>query len=358
MPTEAFDATDVTRRNMLKPGEWALGVGAGICSGIIPDWATITQTMLARAYGRTVLADEVRALVQNLGWSLDSLLQHALNTYQLTGRALDDFNGDLSSELYKGILAAASAEGLGEALSKLLSDPFSRDPRQMLQLEAFLSSKYPKSSLMQLARFLLRTKRAFRNPNAVLTFNADVLLHAALTLLQIRESSSSANTLSPDFCYRALYRSTDRAGGKIPIYHIHGSITPESRQREAREKLIFPESSYSELAASLYAWPQTVFLATAQSSRMVFVGLSMSDPNIRRWLSWCDGYRRDEISQRGSSPTFSSQHLWITTRSADPRIQSAKETGLLHLGLERLLSQVGMPLRMDSQISQGLKRRG
>jgi hypothetical protein len=333
MPTEAFDATDVTRRNMLKPGEWTLCVGAGICSGIIPDWATVTQKMLSRAYKTTVVADEVRTLTQNLGWSLDSLLQNALNTYQLTGRTLNDFNEDLSSELYGGILADASVDGLGEALSKLLSDPFSRDPRQMLQLEAFLSSKYPRSSLMQLARVLLRAKRVSRNPNSVLTFNADVLLHTALTLLQIRESASSTNTLSPDFYYRALYRSTDRAGGKIPIYHIHGSITPESRHREAREKLIFPESSYSELAASIYAWPQTVFLATAQSSRMVFVGLSMSDPNIRRWLSWCDGYRRDEISQHGSFPTFSSQHLWITTHSADPRIQRVKETGLLHLGV-------------------------
>jgi hypothetical protein len=337
MPTEAFDATDPTRRNMLKPGEWALCIGAGVCYGLTPDWATITQRMLGHAYKSLVCADEVQLLIQNLSWSLDSLLQYALNTYQLTGRSLDDFNDDLTRELYGGILNAASAEGVGDAFAKLISNPFSRDPRQMLQLESFLSSKFPRSSLMQLARFLLRAKNASRNPTSVLTFNADVLLHTALTLLQIRESVLVSGDLNPDFYYRALYRSTDRAGGKIPIYHIHGSITPEPLNREAREKLVFPESSYSQLAASIYAWPQTIFLSTAQSVRMVFVGLSMSDPNIRRWLSWCNGYRRDEISQRGSTPAFSSQHIWITTRSADARIQRAKETGLMHLGVRTAL---------------------
>ena len=174
---------------------------------------------------------------------------------------------------------------------------FRRDPSQVLNLESFLSTRYAQSSLMQIARFLLRARGMSRNPTAVLTFNADVLLHVALTLLQLRESSSSSGSLSPDFHYRALYHSTDRPNGKIPIYHIHGSITPESGHRESRDKLVFPESSYSQLAASVYAWPQTVFLSNAQASRMVFVGLSMSDPNIRRWLSWCEGYRRSDVSQ-------------------------------------------------------------
>jgi hypothetical protein len=333
MPTESFDATEPSRRNLLKAGEWSICIGAGMSNALMPDWNTISQRMLSKAYGNPVDKDEIELLRKNLGWSLDSLLQHALNTYQLAGRTLENFNDDLAAELYGTLLSAASAYGVDTALTKLLSNPYSRDPTVMLSIESFLTAQFGQSSLMQLARLLLHAKASSRNPISVLTFNADVLLHVALTLLQIREAFSTSGDLSPDFHYRALYRCTDRPNGKIPIHHIHGSITPESANREARDKLVFPESSYSQLASSVYAWPQTVFLSTAQSSRMVFVGLSMSDPNIRRWLSWCDGYRRAEISQRGATPLFSCPHIWITTRSTDWRIQRTKETGLLHLGV-------------------------
>lgn len=333
MPTEAFDATDPLRRNMFKNSDWALCVGAGICNGIMPDWATITRQMLVRARSTPISPDEVQLLPQELGWSLDSVLQYALNEYELSGRTLNEFNSDLAQELYGGILATAASRGLRDALVALLSNPFLRNPNDVLELESFFSTVYGASSVMQLARCLLRAKLASCAPTSVLTFNADVVLHSVLTLLQIRESHLHSGSLSPSFDYRAIYRSTDQPNGKIPIYHIHGSITPALGNREAREKLVFPESSYSQLAASVYAWPQTVFLATAQASRIVFVGLSMSDPNIRRWLSWCEGYRRADIAQRGVSPTFLSQHLWITTPSTDPNIQHAKESGLLHLGI-------------------------
>jgi hypothetical protein len=332
MPCDAFDALDRTKRYIVRAHEWTLCVGAGICKGIMPDWLSITSRMLGRACG-AISPREVEAITQNLNWSLDSILQYALNNYLLTARSVDDFNNDLAAELYGELLRRASAEGLDGALRKLLSNPFSRDPNHILQLESFLSSQYGNSSLMQIARVLLRSKDSDQNPNAVLNFNADVLLHTALTLLQIRQSFSASRGIYPDFYYRAVYRSVNRTNGKIPIYHIHGSITPESGLREAREKLVFPESTYSHLAGSIYAWPQTTFLANAQSSRIIFVGLSMSDPNIRRWLSWCEGYRRDEIAIDGTNPTFLSQHIWITTRSPDPCVQRAKETGLLHLGV-------------------------
>lgn len=333
MPFYAFDALDKSRANILKPNAWTLCVGAGICSGIMPDWNTITRSMLARAYSSPVTEDDLTAVLRSLGWSLDSLLQHALNVYLADGRNQGQFNHDLAAKLYDSILATADAEGIRDSLMKCISNPFRRDSYDVLQLEEFLDTKYGTTSLMQLARTLLKAADGNRAPTAVLTFNADVLLHVGLTLLQIGNSFKVSGNLIPNFRYRAMYRSSDRPNGKIPIYHIHGSITPEQARRESREKLVFPESSYSHLAGLVYAWPQTVFLSSAQSTRLVFVGLSMSDPNIRRWLSWSEGYRRAELSHLGAVPNFLSQHLWITTRSKDVRIQRIKESGLLHLGV-------------------------
>ncbi len=206
MPFEAFDALDSARRGMIGVGEWTLCVGAGICHGIMPDWRTVTTRMLGHARKTTVDASEIEALAQSLSWSFDSLLQYALNIYLLSGRAIEDFNNDLANELYGELLNAAAADGLDTALSKLLSNPFSRNTARVLDLESYLSGKFGKSSLMQVARVLLKAKAVSRTPSAVLTFNADVLLHAALTLLQIRESSATSGDLSPDFFYRALYR--------------------------------------------------------------------------------------------------------------------------------------------------------
>jgi hypothetical protein len=289
--------------------------------------------VLARAYGNPVSQDDLTAISQSLGWSIDSLLQHALNFYLAAGKNQEQFNHDLATELYEGILTVADAEGVRDSMVKCISNPYKRDSYDVLELSDFLRAKYQSTSLMQLARTLLKAADSDRTPAGVLTFNADVLLHVALTLLQIRKSFEETGSLTPTFSYRAMYRSSDRPNGKIPIYHIHGSITPEQARRESREKLVFPESSYSQLAGMVYAWPQTVFLSSAQSTRLVFVGLSMSDPNIRRWLSWSEGYRRAELSQLGTVSHFLSQHLWITTRSKDSRIQRIKESGLLHLGV-------------------------
>jgi hypothetical protein len=148
---------------------------------------------------RSHIGSDFSDLVKTLGWSFDSFLQHSLNLYQLSGRTLADFNKDLSSELYDGLLNSASALGLADPLARLLSNPFSRTPDELLPLHEFLTSTYSASSVMQTARLLLRAKAASCAPTAVLTFNADVLLHVALTLLQIRENYDLTGNMGADF---------------------------------------------------------------------------------------------------------------------------------------------------------------
>ena len=237
--TTPIQATDPIHRNLLAQHEWSLCVGAGICRNIMPDWASITRQMLGRASLTPFSSTDLQLLVQEFGWSLDSFLQAALNLYLSASRSQDDFDNDMAEELYGDLLRAAAAVGLDEALRRLLSDPFLRDPGQVLALESFLSSNYGSTSILQIGRFLLRAKRNARAPMSVLTFNADVLLHAVLTLLEIGESHSKGLGISPEFSYRGIHRSTDHAGGKIPIFHIHGSITPTTGNREARDHPYF-----------------------------------------------------------------------------------------------------------------------
>jgi hypothetical protein len=100
MPITSFDATDRTYARLLQGGAWSLCVGAGICRGIAPDWAEIARAMLARATLARITALDVGNIVQTLGWSLDSVLQLALNEYLLRGATSQAFYSDLAEELW------------------------------------------------------------------------------------------------------------------------------------------------------------------------------------------------------------------------------------------------------------------
>lgn len=333
MPINSIDALDPRYHGILRNSTWVLCVGAGISRGITPDWLALSHRMLEHALGDPIPIASHSKSIASLGWSLDSWIQVALNEYISTGRTIEDFNAQLAQELYSDILAQAEPDGLKAPLEALLSDPFNRSPNQLLDLSRFLNVHYGSTSLLQIARVLLAASDLHLAPEAVLTLNADVLLHATLTLLQIDIEHDRTGSLDPDFTYRAMHHAIERPRGKTPIYHIHGSITPSSHGREAREKLIFPESAYLQLASAVYSWPQTTFLSLAQYHRIVFVGLSMSDPNIRRWLSWCHAHRRQELEIHVDDVTQSSQHLWITTLSSEGISHLAKEVGLQHLGV-------------------------
>ena len=61
----------------------------------------------------------------------------------------------------------------------------------------------------------------------------------------------------------------------------------------------------------------------------------MSDPNLRRWLSWCTANAVQEQTQRlkkSRGEYILGEHLWITTRPAEPEHEKALESSLLHLG--------------------------
>ena len=71
--------------------------------------------------------------------------------------------------------------------------------------------------------------------------------------------------------------------GACPIYHVHGYV-PATGEGSEPGQLIFTEAQYHLASADPYAWPNLVQLNSFSATTGCMVGLSLSDPNMRRLL--------------------------------------------------------------------------
>jgi hypothetical protein len=323
-------------KGILKTGKpYTLALGAGICFGIMPDWKQLTFEILKDTINPAITTVEFDNLSQSLGWSLDSILQATLNFVKENGGSVDNFNELIQQKLYTKISTNADRFGLANKLQKFISDPFNRNSADILDIYKFFEDEYSNSSLFQIAKYLIEAKKANKPPEAILTFNADVLLHSLLTLFQLKETyDNTGKTNSADFYYKAVHHIIESDGHKIPIYHVHGSIVPFIGKRDARQNLVFQETSYHEVSGSTHSWQQTIFQYYALRSKILFIGLSMSDPNIRRWLAHTSSVLNRDIFNISGNQTNVYSHIWLTTKSASATEMTLKKLGLSHLGVK------------------------
>lgn len=336
MPYSSFHATDPKYRGILRGADWSLCVGAGLSTGLVPQWEDLTRAVFSRATGMTINQEQFKQMAGTVGWGLDAWLQAGLNEFIVRGGSRAAFTTYIAEELYSELLAKAQAEGMRDLLARALGNPKSNSPKDSLRLFEFLDRECHGSSLLAVARWLRRASSLKLGPRGVLTFNADGLLDVVLTLLALKDHGKGG---FPKDEFRRVVRTANRIGEAIPVYHLHGCLAPTvpeaKKLQEARENLIFPESGYSRISSTVATWQQTVFLSHAQSHRLVFFGLSMSDPNLRRWLSWCTANAVQEAKaayQKTNDELIMGDHIWIRPRPKNALHAQALEHSLIHLG--------------------------
>jgi len=106
------------------------------------------------------------------------------------------------------------------------------------------------------------------NIPAVVTFNFDDLLEKELSKRQIK--------------HRSVYSAERIKLGSLPIIHAHGYI-PQSREPPLAP-IVFTERDYHTLTEGVFHWALTEIVSYLRHRTVLFVGLSMSDPNLRRLL--------------------------------------------------------------------------
>jgi hypothetical protein len=112
---------------------------------------------------------------------------------------------------------------------------------------------------------------------------------------------------------------------------------------------VFSEGEYLQLANSAFTWQSSLFLGTAVFRSMVFVGLSFTDPNLRRWLAWIQKNKVTELRSKGKHEEVYG-HYWIKSmEGTTPTSRRWFESAVRHLGVRLVWienwEQTGLCLR-------------
>lgn len=209
----------------------------------------------------------------------------------------------------------------------------------MFRVCNFFEKNYQNSSLIAVTQVLLQCEKEGRLPEAVISFNADTLLHTLLELFQRRDHYLGPPPHShPKYGFKPVFRPTNSAKGQTPIYHCHGSIKPKAllathQPRDSRDRLVFLESEYIRVATVASSWAETLFMFQAQTTRMTFLGFSMSDPNMRRWLALSNLSTLQDLNAMTELNHMTPQHIWLTTDPNNPILKKLNNEALIHLGV-------------------------
>lgn len=134
--------------------------------------------------------------------------------------------------------------------------------------------KSPPPLLEELAK-LCMPRRTGPRVRSVLTYNFDDLLESVLEAQGIY--------------HRSLYAAGQQAlEDELPIFHPHGFLPKELTKYDRLEEseLTFSEEAYHRVFKDPYHWANTVQLQAFQQNSCLLVGLSLTDPNLRRLLEF------------------------------------------------------------------------
>jgi len=339
MPVKHLNAVDPKFRGHLASSKWTLCIGAGVSRGIVPTWEELTRRLVNETFGLAHSELEFRKLVADSAWSLDSWIQACANHFRLEGRTESDFFEHIEQHLYSDLMMQAQNVGLRDVLVRVLDRPRNAAKDEVFKVCTFFETHYGATSLLAVTRALLRAAEQGRLPEAVITFNADTLLHTLLELFQSREHYRGPPPHShPKFLFKTVLRPLDSANEKVPIYHCHGAIKPKSNKavlgpKDSRDRLVFLESEYIRVATISSSWPETLFIFHAQTTALLMLGFSMSDPNMRRWLALTNDSALHDLAAMTAAREITPRHIWLTTHISDAKLTLLRDEALIHLGV-------------------------
>lgn len=79
-----------------------------------------------------------------------------------------------------------------------------------------------------------------------------------------------------------------------PIYHVHGVIPASSTGTSLKPDIVLTEDDYHKLYMHSYDWSNIEQLHALDRNTCFFIGLSMSDPNLRRLLDFSHAKQEED----------------------------------------------------------------
>lgn len=178
-----------------------------------------------------------------------------------------------------------------------------------------------------------------RRISQVITFNVDDLLEREVN------GSRRRRYLAQPICRASDFRPTARRA--IAVYHLHGFVPlqPNSYTIDktdgsvddadaAPESLVFTDEQYWRMVGNPTGFASRIF-CNALSDCCVFIGLSMTDINIIRWLAQDAIERSDDLRRLRTDWSVTEmefdlgnellRHYWITPGPVGKRHRSQEE---------------------------------
>jgi hypothetical protein len=158
---------------------------------------------------------------------------------------------------------------IARMLKGILLDNFSEKIREKLYAKRKYSEKT--SDIMKAIVKIAKPKRTGKRLDSIITLNFDDI---------IEQSLKSAGV---DFC--SIWKEGQICEVEsLPIYHVHGFLPMCGELDEPN--LVFGEDSYHTQYVDPFIWSNLIQLNTFSSNVCLFIGLSLTDPNIRRLLDY------------------------------------------------------------------------
>ena len=318
----------------IKEGEqWALCIGAGTSKGLIPDWMELIEKLIEELNLPKISIDGFLSK----GYSLDAIIQ-AIK--EMSGGMKDqEFIEKLSQIIYSPIQNQLLNEKEWEAFKTVhdwtigFASIITNDHEERWKLFSKTKKQiFENTTAYSLAEVLAQGFLVGIKPSSILTFNGEACFLALLNSFLF----DNTNKIPNDFD-RVINSISDRGSTRIPCYHCHGTIPIKGviykKGYKADEKLVFSEDSYLQLANNNFSWQSSSFINTCLHNKVIFVGVSLTDSNMRRWLSWIHYTKLREMGLNGLPTTNSTEHYWINKKPEDKITQQWYENLVSLLGV-------------------------
>ena len=132
-------------------------------------------------------------------------------------------------------------------------------------------SSYSNTTLSLVAKIIEKEHNAKRFH--VITYNYDNFLEQELVSLSV--------------AYNVVYSAETPINNELTIYHPHGYLPygiPKSQYKYYENYIVFSETEYFKLYNNPSSWPMVIQLSLYYENTFLFVGCSLTDPNLRRIL--------------------------------------------------------------------------
>ena len=314
---------DVTKRN-----GWSLCVGAGTSVPALAEWYTLVELLIKNNCSKNEIIDI--DVYRKMDFSPEAMIQAVQNHMHLSDK---EFIGLLSDEIYRPIRTALTAQEWDTFVKIHETEHLSCITKEnWATYSGIIDRMFATTSANLMAKVVIDAVHEGVGPRSILSFNVEAVF---LTLLNFyyMQTGNSNRVLFDRIANSIHVQKHDR----IPYFHCHGVIPINGYSARkghlASDKLVLTEDNYLELANNSFSWQATSFIDNCMNRRVVFCGVSLTDANMRRWLSWIHANKMAEFKENGLDCKDATEHFWIRKKPNTIQEKIWLEESVAHLGV-------------------------